>query len=352
MKLFCAIVISVFMTSCNLSHKPAEAYKTKIEDSVRIEKILKLQWGMFLHWSLGTVSGQEWTKGIQSPDSFTVTGVNTDQWCQVAKQAGMGYIIFVAKHHDGFCLWDTKTTSFKVTNSPLKKDVLAALRKSCDKYGIKLCLYFSEADWTWPGYKNANIKEAQITELFTQYGEIPLVWMDVAQWDGGLGHKETEQLIRKYQPNCFIGFNHGLPAGDLQSREMGSFDKLKKSVNSTKLTQNKIDSLVDQNEKYVMALDWEKASKIERVLIDNYKGYKLAECAVCINQIGGRWYWFYNKETQNNAIETKQILDMYRSAVESKILFSLALGPNKNGELRNVDVARLREVGKILNSVN
>jgi len=352
MKILYAIVITTFMFGCHSPSKSTGEYKTKVGDSVRIKKMLNLKWGMFLHWSLGTVSGQEWTKNIHSADSFTVTGVNTDQWCRVAKEAGMGYIIFVAKHHDGFCLWDTKTTSFKVTNSPLKKDVLAELRKSCDKYGIQLCLYFSEADWTWPDYKNAKIKAAQLTELFTQYGEIPLVWMDVAQWDGGLGHRETERLIRKYQPNCFIGFNHGLPAGDLQSREMGTFDKLKKTVVSTKLTENEIDTLVQQNEKYVMGLEWEKASKIEKRLIDNYEGYKLAECAVCINQISGHWYWFYNKGTENNAIEAKKIAEMYNSAVASKILFSLALGPNKNGELRNVDVLRLREVSKILKASN
>ena len=63
----------------------------------------------------------------------------------------MGYILFLTKHHDGFCLWDTKTTDRKVTKAPLGRDVLAELRKSCDKHGIKLALYFSEGDWTWPG---------------------------------------------------------------------------------------------------------------------------------------------------------------------------------------------------------
>jgi alpha-L-fucosidase len=65
----------------------------------------------------------------------------------------MGYILFLTKHHDGFCLWDTETTQRKVTRSPLGKDVLAAVRKSCDKYGLKLALYFSEGDWTWPDNK-------------------------------------------------------------------------------------------------------------------------------------------------------------------------------------------------------
>jgi alpha-L-fucosidase len=344
--LMTTICLILVFASCRNRESQVLDYKVAQDDSIRINRMLGLKWGMFLHWSLGTVSGNEWTKGITTPDYFTVSGINTDQWCRVAREAGMGYIIFVAKHHDGFCLWDTKTTLFKVTNSPLKKDVLFELRKSCDKYGIKLCLYFSEADWTWPDFKNAEMKIAQITELFTQYGEIPLVWMDVAQWDGGLGHVETEELIRKYQPNCLIGFNHGLPAGDLQSREMGTFDKLVKSQIAQKLNKEQVDSLVKLNEKYVMDLNWSEAGNIEKILINNYDRYKVAECAVCINQINNTWYWFYNDATKDNAISADQILEMYNKAVDSKVLFSLATGPDKKGELREVDIIRLLEVGK------
>jgi alpha-L-fucosidase len=321
---------------------------------------------------LGTVTGREWTQGIHSPDSFKVSGINTDQWCKVATEAGMGYIIIVSKHHDGFCLWDTKTTSFKATNSPLKKDALAELRKSCDKYGIKMCLYFSEGDWTWSEKKNAKMKEQQLTELFTQYGEIALIWMDVAQGDGGLGHQETVDLIRKYQPNCFIGFNHGLQTGDLQTREMGSFDRLKK-CDERPFTKKEMDSLTAMNDKLVLEGKWAKAAEIEKLLTDNYAGYKLAECAVCINQADDRWYkrkitencpevlvnyddglwfWFYHKENENVAITADQILEMYNRAVASQMLFSLAMGPNKNGELRQVDVDRLREVGEKLGIKN
>ena len=346
-KFFTIFIFPVLLiTSFGNAYSQTNDYKVAQSDSIRINRMLSLKWGMFLHWSLGTVSGEEWTKGVSSPDYFKVSGINTDQWCKVAKEAKMGYIIFVAKHHDGFCLWDTKTTSFKVTNSPLGKDVLAELRKSCDKYGIKLCLYFSEADWTWPDYKNPEMKKKQITELFTQYGEIPLVWMDVAQWDGGLGHLETERLIKQHQPNCFIGFNHGLPAGDLQSREMGSFDRLSKTQTVNHLSKERLDSLVNLNEKYVMDLNWPKAAKIQKELTDNYNGYKLAECAVCINQANGKRYWFYNEMTKDSAISSDQIFDKYNSAVSSQVLFSLALGPNKNGEIRAVDILRLKEVAK------
>jgi alpha-L-fucosidase len=319
----------------------------KLPDSVRVANILDLKWGMFLHWSLGTFSGEEWTKGISDPAFFAAPAADTDQWCRVARDAGMGYILFVAKHHDGFCLWDTQTTEFNVTNSRLERDVLADLRKSCDKYGIALCLYFSEADWTWPGMENAEMKAAQLTELFTGYGEIPLVWMDVAQWDGGLDHRATEALIRKYQPNTFIGFNHGMPAGDLQSREVGTFEVLKPSGQEP-LPAPVFDSLLAVNKQLVLDLNWQGAAEIERILMNQYPGYRVAECAIPINQLDGRWYWFYNEATEANAIPAAEIHRMYADAIRSKVLFSLALGPDRSGSLRAVDVQRLKEVGEMI----
>lgn len=325
-------------------------YTRKQPDDVRVKNMLDAKWGMFLHFSLGTFSNQEWTQGITDPAFFNPKQINTDQWCRVAKEAGMGYIIFVAKHHDGFCLWDTRTTEFKSTNSPSKKDVLGELRKSCDKYGIKLCLYFSEADWTWPGLKNAEMKKAQLTELMTNYGEIALIWLDVAQWDGGLDHRETEKLIRKYQPNCFIGVNHGRPVGDLQSREMGAPVPLEK-VEVSPLPEGIIDSLVALNEKYVMDLNWQEAAKIEKQLYDHYPHYLLAESAICINQKDGKWYWFYNTETNDNAIPAEQIYSIYKQAIQNKVLFSLAMGPDRNGEIKPVDVQRLKEVKQLIDSI-
>ncbi|MEP7107241.1 MAG: alpha-L-fucosidase [Ferruginibacter sp.] len=329
----------------------ANAELNKLPDSTRIKNLQAMKWGLFLHWSLGTFSGEEWTTNVKSPDFFAAKEMKTDQWCQAAKEAGMGYIIFVAKHHDGFCLWDTKTTEFKVTNSPLKKDALAELRKSCDKYGIKLCLYFSEADWTWPKMENAGMKAAQLKELFTNYGEIPLVWMDVAQWDGGLDHDSTEALIRKYQPNCFIGFNHGLPAGELQSRERGTFDQLY-AAKEPPLAKPVLDSLVLLNKKYVLDLNWTEAGKIEAILMNHYNRYLVAECAFPINQVTKEdVYWFYNDQHKDNAIPAEKVFEMYKLAVNSNVLFSLALGPDKNGELRKVDIERLKEVGKMIRNL-
>ena len=80
----------------------------------RANELKDLKWGMFICWSFSTFSGTEWTDPAgKDPSFFQATDVDTDQWARTAKEAGMGYILFLAKHHDGFCLWDTKTTQFK-----------------------------------------------------------------------------------------------------------------------------------------------------------------------------------------------------------------------------------------------
>ena len=168
----------------------------------RVDELKHLRFGMFVCWSFSTFSGKEWTPGVTNIDLFAAKDCDTDQWAKTAKDAGMGYILFLTKHHDGFCLWDTKTTDRKVTKAALGRDVLAELRKSCDKYGIRLALYFSEGEWAWPGGvpgkgyaagsgKNPEMKKAQLKELLTQYGPIEYIWFDHAVGDGGLSHADT-----------------------------------------------------------------------------------------------------------------------------------------------------------------
>ena len=89
----------------------------------RRDELANLKWGMFICWSLSTFSGREWTPGVKDVGFFRAKECDTDQWARTAKEAGMGYILFLTKHHDGFCLGDTKTTDRKVTKAPLGRDV-------------------------------------------------------------------------------------------------------------------------------------------------------------------------------------------------------------------------------------
>ncbi len=309
-------------------------YTIKIDDNLRAEQIKDMKFGMFICWSFSTFYGSEWTPTLDKDATyFKATGCVTDQWCKVARDAGMGYILFLSKHHDGFCLWDTKTTDKKVTNSPLGIDVIAKLRKSCDKYGIKLALYFSEGDWNWPGAadgkgwgagvgKNPDMKKAQLEELCTQYGPIEFFWMDHAVGDGGLSHKETVEFIHQFQPNCFVGFNHGEAEGRLSLRERGKPGEIGDA----------------------------STTKYNKDAEANYKEYLVAEFTYPIlpKHEGGA-DWFYSLPKHDNLCKSPE--DLYKDylgAVKYRNIFSIDVGPDYEGKIRDIDVKTLLKVGKYI----
>lgn len=295
--------------------------------SQRAEELKSLRWGMFICWSFSTFSGTEWTDPAgKDPSFFCATEVDTDQWVRTARDAGMGYILFLAKHHDGFCLWDTKTTEFKSVNSPLKKDVLAELRKSCDKYGVKLALYFSEGDWNWEGgvYRNKlsvnpETKKAQLKELLTQYGPIEYIWFDHAAGTGGLSHEETTLFCHEIQPYTLIGYNHGEASGEVRIGERGKASALN---------------------------DLSGAGYNRRAA--GYNNYKIAEFTYPIlpGHKGGA-DWFYSLPKHDHLCRsTDSIYQDYLGAVQFGNIFSLNVGPDYHGRLRSIDVRTLQEVGK------
>jgi alpha-L-fucosidase len=331
-KFLISILLSTVFWTCT---SPSKIETKKMDDLIRAKQISDMKFGMFICWSFSTFSGREWTPTLDKDASyFKATGCDTDQWVKTAKEAGMNYILFLTKHHDGFCLWDTNTTDKKVTNSPLGIDVLAKLRKSCDKYGIKLALYFSEGDWNWEGAvdgkglgaggtgKNPEMKKAQLKELCTQYGPIEFFWMDHAVGDGGLSHHETTEWVHQFQPNCFVGYNHGEPSGRLCLREMG-----------------KPGSLGDS-----------EASKYNKEAESSYKGYLVAEFTYPIlPEHEGGAMWFYSLPKHDNLCHSaEKIYDDYLGAVKYGNIFSLNVGSNYEGKLRDIDVKTLKEVGKMI----
>ena len=275
---------------------------------------------MFICWSFSTFSGNEWTTVAPYPAYFRATTCNTDQWCRTAKNAGMNYILFLAKHHDGFCLWDTKTTDLKVTNAPLGKDVVEMVRKSCSKYGLKLALYFSEGDWTWPGAErgkhnmggyNPEMKKAQLEELLTEYGPIEFIWFDRAAGDGGLSHDETTAWVNQLQPNCVVGYNHGDPSGRLSIGEMGNPGPVKQKGNTNYL-----------------------AAEFTYPILPPHKG-------------GANWFYSL-PEHDNLCHPASKIFSDYQGAIQHGNIFSLNVGPNYEGLIREIDVKTLQEVGKMI----
>jgi len=186
----------------------------------------------FVHFNMNTFTNMEWGTGGESPEQFNPTELDARQWARVAKEAGMTGLIITAKHHDGFCLWPTKTTEHSVKNSPWKNgkgDLIKDLSTACEEYGLKLGIYLSPWDRNHEDYGKpeyvADFHE-QLRELLTDYGDVFEVWFDGA--NGGSGYygganetrkidnktyyewEKTHAIVRELQPNAVI-FSDGGP---------------------------------------------------------------------------------------------------------------------------------------------
>lgn len=109
----------------------------------------------FVHFGMNTMTDKEWGDGTETVDMFNPENVDTDQWCKVFKDSGSKGVIFTVKHHDGFALWDTKTTDFNVMNSGYKRDIMRMVAESCKKYDLKFGVYLSPWDIHEPTYGKA-----------------------------------------------------------------------------------------------------------------------------------------------------------------------------------------------------
>ena len=165
----------------------------------------QLELTAFIHFGMNTFTGKEWGDGNEDPALFNPTDFNAEQWVTVLQQAGFKMIILTAKHHDGFCLWPTQTTSHSVAASPWRNgqgDVVREVSEACNKYDIKFGVYLSPWDRNAqsygdsPRYNDMFVK--QLTELLTQYGAIDEVWLDGANGEAPNGKKQEYDWERYY----------------------------------------------------------------------------------------------------------------------------------------------------------
>lgn len=178
------------------------------------------RFGMFIHWGPVSLIGKEisWSRGgygISKYDSlylkFNPKQFDAKNWVKLAQQAGMKYMVFTAKHHDGFCMWDTKTTDYKITNAPFGRDVCKELTDAAHAANMPVAWYFSPADWKDIDCRNPKTNDVfekrvleQVRELLTNYGKIDLLWID---YEGGACPVKPEkiyQLAHKLQPKIIV----------------------------------------------------------------------------------------------------------------------------------------------------
>jgi alpha-L-fucosidase len=206
----------------------------------------KHRFGLFVHWGLYSIAGWheqlEWRGGVPRKEyeklfqKFNPQHYNPDAWIDLAQSAGMEYICFTTKHHEGFCQWDTKLTDFNCTKTPYGKDVLRQLADACHRRNFPLCLYYSVADWHSPLYPNqgrshelqpqpgdtpdtakyVEFLRGQVRELCTNYGKISGFWWDMNVT--GVHDPSINAMIRQLQPSAVID-NRGFDDGDFGTPE-------------------------------------------------------------------------------------------------------------------------------------
>jgi alpha-L-fucosidase len=171
---------------------------------------------MFLHFGVNTFSDREWGDGRESPSVFNPTALDAREWARVARRTGFKTVILTAKHHDGFCLWPTRTTEHSVAKSPFRNgsgDVVRELADACRAEGLGLGLYLSPWDRNHPSYGSARYNDVycdQLTELLTGYGRVVQMWFDGANGEGPSGKRQEYDwprffgLVKRLAPEAVI----------------------------------------------------------------------------------------------------------------------------------------------------
>jgi alpha-L-fucosidase len=257
-KMAAIAILSSLLVACSVFKTHAAESVASDRDFLQanlesIKRWKDMRFGMFICWGPVSLTGHEigWSRGKQTPideydnlyKRWNPDKYDADEWVQVAKDMGARYIVFLTKHHDGFCLWDTKHTEYNVMNSALGRDVTKELADACRKEGIAFFPYYSTCDWHHPDFpgsghagktlrKEHNLDryteylEAQTRELISNYGPLLGIWYDVPQH---FDRKRGERVIRyarSLQPNLLVNNRTGAPGDfDTPEQHVGRFNR-------------------------------------------------------------------------------------------------------------------------------
>lgn len=305
----------------------------------------------FIHFSPNTFTGLEWGTGDEDPSIFNPVNLDCDGWCRAIKSAEMKGAVITAKHHDGFCLWQTKTTDHSMKSSPYKDgkgDIVGELSDACRRHGLKFGFYLSPWDRNSKLYGTDEYNDfykAQLTELLTSYGEIFHVWFDGACGEGANGKKQVYdfdgyfELIHKYQPNATV-FNDKGPIRWC-GNESGSSRYAEWSVVPSELCPNcEIQTSPGpfSGELSFMYNTDGNIGSLSNIMYS--KGLVFAPSEVDMSIRPG---WFYHEDEEPHSLD--RLFDTYLRSVGGNTTFILNIPPKPDGTFDERDVKRLKELG-------
>ncbi len=280
-----------------------------------------LEFGVIIHFSTNTFLDREWGDGTAEPSVFNPAAFDPDQWMKAIRDSGAKYVVLVAKHHDGFCLWPTEQTAYSVKSSPWKSgkgDLVGDVARAAHKYGLQFGVYLSPWDRHEPRYKDTaaydDYYQAELSELASNYGDLVEFWLDGA---GSGGHiynfAKIVETLRTYQPNTIVFADTGLfEYGD--ARWVGTEGG---------------------------RVPYENWNVIDR---HGYLRWRPVEADTPLRN--EHWFWHPNDEQSLKSID--ELLTTYDQTVGHGAQLMLGLAPDRRGLLPESDVARLEEFGQAL----
>jgi len=280
-----------------------------------------LEFGVIIHFSTNTFLDREWGDGTADPSVFNPTQFDPEQWMKAIRDSGAKYVVLVAKHHDGFCLWPTEQTAYSLKSSPWKGgkgDVVGEVARAARKYGLQFGVYLSPWDRHEPKYRDSaaydDYYQAELTELASSYGDLVEFWLDGA---GSAGHvynfAKIIETLRTYQPNTIVFADTGLfEYGD--ARWVGTESG---------------------------RVPYENWNVIDR---HGYLRWRPVEADTPLRN--EHWFWHPNDESSVKSLP--ELLTTYDQTVGHGAQLMLGLAPDRRGLLPESDVARLEELGRAL----
>lgn len=340
------LISKPIITGDNKMVKIVEPIPSEKPNAYQLEQIAR-KYGMFIHFGINTFHDEEWTDGSKPASSYNPKEIDVKQWVTVAREAGMKYVILVAKHHDGFCLWDSPLTEYDVGSSPNKTNVVEALAAECQKQKIGFGMYYS----LWDRKQNPNTKDPlldsayneymlkQLEELFVMTGKYcPVVelWLD-GSWEKGHTRwalPEIYALVKRHQPSCQVGVNWTIGHPE--------------AVDTTAHANQQKEGFPIRYFPSDFRLGDPELPANPDPKVFSYNGnryYMPWETTVCLSQ-----KWFYN--TKDRTYKTPdELVNLYKQSTAQDNILIINCPPNCDGRMREDDAKILKNLGETLGLV-